>query len=307
MKEVRRTCRGRHALLDINGCPNIPKPLEIGDALGLVRENARRPVLTCGHAAGRSPADPPSRNRRLRCPTAGCPGARDPVWNGRSVLVRTNLVRLRSTTAVALTMSSCTGGDTSGIGAFDRTFTTKLAVLASVDEDGQLTIQSERTIDTPAVETALAEPGDPTILRDPFDYRPDAGVAYFMLLAPAVEAFRDPQLGDDQYSLLYLHDLDSDSPADSFPTRRTESGKSPVEFLDCLQEVTNENSRTDALVAAIDGKPTLSSTVPNARASAYRHLVDGRLPEQFGTYAIVDLLQIARRTGGCENVPSSFA
>jgi hypothetical protein len=85
-------------------------------------------------------------------------------------------------------------------------------------------------------------------LRDIFGYRLESSRAYQMLLTPTVEAQQDPDLGAGQYSVLYLHDPDSDLPANRFPERGVDAER----LLDCLRDTFDTATRFDALVAAVD-------------------------------------------------------
>lgn len=138
--------------------------------------------------------------------------------------------------------------DDSGIGGFDRTPTAQVAALASIDGDGNLIIVEQEPVNGRVGDPSLPPAGPVRHLRDPLDYRLDSDRVYLMLLAPAVEAHQDPDLGPGQYTVLYLHDPDTDLPAGRFPER----GVDPEAYLDCIRTNFGTATRFDGLVAAVN-------------------------------------------------------
>lgn len=138
--------------------------------------------------------------------------------------------------------------DDSGIGGFDRISTAQVAALASIDGDGNLTIIEQEPVNGLVGDASLPPAGPVRHLNDPFDYRLDSDRQYLMLLAPSVEAHQDPDLGPGQYSVLYLHDPDTDLPAGRFPERGLDSEA----YLDCVRTNLGTTTRFDALVAAVN-------------------------------------------------------
>lgn len=159
---------------------------------------------------------------------------------------------------LVLTTGGCVfSGDRSGIGSFDRTGTTQYAVVATVDENGVLTISEQRKVNGRTRDPSTADVGPPRILRDPFGYEPTPGTTYEMLLSTAVAAHQDPDAGTGQYSLTYLHDPQTDLPSDSVPSGGIEGGLNPEEFLDCVREEADVETRFEAIIAAIEDSDDL--------------------------------------------------
>lgn len=121
-------------------------------------------------------------------------------------------------------------------------------MLASIDDDGTLTIVEQAPVNGSIADPSLPPVGPVQHLRDIFDYRLESNRAYQMLLTPTVEAQQDSDLGDGQYSILYLHDPETDLPANRFPEREVD----PERLLNCLLDTFDTATRFDALVAAID-------------------------------------------------------
>ncbi len=144
------------------------------------------------------------------------------------------------------------GGDDSGIGGLDRVTTARFAVLASIDADGGLTIIDEQPVDGQVGDPSLPPAGPVRHLRDPYDYRLEPDRRYLMLLAPTVEYYQDAELGPGQYTVLYLHDPDTDLPAGRFPERAIQPDQRPETYLDCLRANFDTATRFEGLVAAVD-------------------------------------------------------
>lgn len=158
-------------------------------------------------------------------------------------------------------LSACAflGGDDSGIGGFDRITISQVAALASVDDDGSLTIIEQEPVNGTIAHPELHPAGPVRHLRDPYDYRLERDRVYLMLLTPTIEVQQDSDLGPGQYTVLYLHDPESDLPAGRFPTR----GIDPETYLDCIRTNADTTTRFDGLVTAVDaGSDPLWDCIP---------------------------------------------
>ena len=156
--------------------------------------------------------------------------------------------------ALVMTLAACgfIGGDDSGIGGFDRITTAQVAMLGSIDGDGTLTILEQQPVNGIVGDPTRPPAGPVQHLRDPFDYRLEHDRVYLMLLAPTVEAQQDTDLGSGQYTVLYLHDPDTDLPAGRFPDREIQPDQRPEDYLDCIRADFDAPTRFDGLVAAVD-------------------------------------------------------
>jgi len=151
---------------------------------------------------------------------------------------------------LAFALSACefVGGDDSGVGGFDRTPIAQVRMLASVDDDGTLTIVEQAPVSGRIADPSLLPVGPVQQLRDIFDYGLVSDRSYQLLLTPTVEAQQDADLGDGQYSILYLHDPETDLPANGFPER----GIDPERLLNCVRDTFDTATRFNALVAGVD-------------------------------------------------------
>lgn len=159
---------------------------------------------------------------------------------------------------LAVLMSAAVACDSSGLGGFSRVRTARLAVLASVDSDDRLHIIEEipigNAIQGPHRPESLAGTGSdgPRTLNDPFDYEPAINQVYWMVLSPSVTSHQNPEAGEGQYSVLYLHDPDTDLPDNSFPSWDIQGDISPHELLDCMRTEAGTETRFTALIAGIE-------------------------------------------------------
>lgn len=150
--------------------------------------------------------------------------------------------------AIAIVLSGCglMGGDHTNLAELERAATATHAVTGSVDGAGVLAISTEESLVRDGVSLSGVRRS-----VDLVDYRLEPGRTYAFLVK--VSSDDGDSLGDsDDLVLLYAHDPTTDEPAEGHSDRRTESGKSAIDVLDCLlQARADAETRFAAFAATI--------------------------------------------------------